>query len=220
LPRKQPEAPTKEVTAKLKRPSTQELLTGKRSRTALMPLPLTMELPPGWGRLDESNELKLSAANVIRGITPNGEVQIGLASRRAMKQEEFDLMLKAGKKEMAEKPDEILKFEVRPLGSVQVLERQSIGKPAPLTTYDSNMVPHTTTESAFKWTVSVLVPNEGAIQVYELNFQDLTASQYEKNKDFLRGILDTLRYATDADAGPSTAPSPSPAATLPTALTP
>src|SRR4051812_48596855 len=58
-----------------KHPTTQELLSGKRSRTALIPLPLTMELPPGWGKLNEVSDagLKLSAGNLLQGYTPNGE---------------------------------------------------------------------------------------------------------------------------------------------------
>src|SRR2546421_7079067 len=108
-----------------KHPTTQELLSGKRSRTALIPLPLTMELPPGWGKLNDVSDagLKLSAGNLLQGYTPNGEVQIQLSARPALKKEDLDRMLAAGKKELAEKPQQIVKFELRPLGTNQVLER-------------------------------------------------------------------------------------------------
>jgi len=194
-----------------KHPTTQDLVSGKRIRTALIPLPLTLEVPPGWGKFEDNNDagIKIGGSNLIHGYTPNGEVQILLASRSPLKQEDLDLLIKAGKKVMAAKPQEILKFELRPLGTVQVLERQSVGQPANLTTYDKDMKPHTSTESAFKWTISVLVPNQGAFQVFELNFMDLTQSQYEKDKDFLRGIIDTLRYAVDSTASPATAPAAS-----------
>src|SRR5438270_650993 len=112
-----------------KHPTTQELLSGKRSRTALIPLPLTMELPPGWGKLNDVSDagLKLNAGNLLQGYTPNGEVQIQLSARPALKKEDLDRMLAAGKKELAEKPQQIVKFELRPLGTNQVLERQSVG---------------------------------------------------------------------------------------------
>ena len=196
-----------------KHPTTQELISGKRSRTALIPLPLTMELPPGWGKLNEVSDagLKLNAGNLLQGYTPNGEVQIQLSARPAMKKEDLNHMLAAGKKEMAEKPQQILKFELRPLGNNQVLERQSVGRAAPLTVYDANNQPHTSEESIFNWTISVLVPNEEAFQVYELNFILLTKSQYDKDKDFLNSVVETLRYATDTS--PTPAPSALPAAT-------
>ena len=112
---------------------------------------------------------------------------------------------------IAANPQQIVKFELRPLGNNQVLERQSVGRPAPLTVYDSNNQPHTSEESIFNWTISVLVPNEGAFQVYELNFLLLTKSQYDKDKDFLDSVVQTLRYATDTS--PSAPPSAQPAAT-------
>ncbi len=194
-----------------KRPTTQALLSGKRSRTALVPLPLTMDLPPGWGQLNEPG-IKVSA-NLLQGYTPSGgEVQIQLSNRAAIKQEDLDLMIAGGKKEMAEKPKEIIKFEMRSLGANKVLERQSVGHPAPFTTYDADMQPHTTEESAFNWTITVLVPNEGAYQRYELNFIGLTKSQYDKDKDYLNSVVDTLRYATDTTPTPAVS---TPAATLP-----
>lgn len=181
-----------------KPPTTQELLTGHRSRTVLAPLPLTMELPPGWVRDPEA-----PAPNLLDAPLPSGaEVQLQLRPRPSMKQDELDRLMVAAKKEMAEKPQEIVKLDLRPMGSVRVLERQRVGPPGPLTTYDANNVPHTSTESNFNWTLSVLAPFEGAFQVYELNFIGLTKSQYEKDRDFLLSVLATLQYA--ADGGVST----------------
>ena len=195
---------------KSKRPATQELLTGRRSRTALIPLPLTMEVPPGWGNFDGFGDPQVRAAtaglNLIQGITPSGDVQIQLTARSAMKQEELDRIVTFGKKEQKEKPNQILKMELRDLGTVKVLERQSVGEPRPLSTFDEKGQEHTTTESSFNWTISVLVPNAGALQVYELNFIGLTKNQYDKDKDFLNGILNTLTYGAASTTAPATAP--------------
>src|SRR5437762_11773257 len=60
----------------LKAPTTQELLSAHRTRTALLPLPLTMELPPGWGP-----DRRTHMAGIIVGYAPSGEVQIQLSSR-------------------------------------------------------------------------------------------------------------------------------------------
>lgn len=195
---------------KNKKPTTQQLVEGKRSRTALIPLPLTMELPAGWGKLEDVSEagLKVTSAglSLLQGITPNGEVQIQLTNRPAIKQDELDRLMDAGKKEQAAKPQQIVKFELHPLGNVRVLERQSVGDPRPLTVFDQNNQPHTTTESIFNWTVTALVPVEGAFQRYELNFIGLTKSQYDKDKAFLEGILKTLQYAGETGAAPVAMP--------------
>ena len=204
----------KATAAKPKRPSTQELLTGRRSRTALMPLPLTMEVPPGWGTFDGFGDDKVRAAtaglNLFQGITPNGDVQIQLTARPAMKQEELDRVVTFGKKEQQEKPNQILKMELRDLGNMKILERQSVGEPRPLSTFDEKGQEHTTTESSFNWTITVLVPNAGALQAFELNFIGLTKNQYDKDKDFLNGILSTVTYGT-ATTAPATAPATPPA---------
>src|ERR1044072_7986509 len=49
----------------LRVPTTQELLSGHRSRTALLPLPLSMELPPGWRPMKDM-------PGVLQGFTPSG----------------------------------------------------------------------------------------------------------------------------------------------------
>jgi hypothetical protein len=188
-------------------PTTQELVSGPRSRTVLVPLPLTMELPVGWRQMKD-----VPSSQLWQGYTPSGEVQLQLNSRRPMTQQELDRLMTGAKKEMAEKPQQILKVDLRQQGNVKILERQSVGEPRPLTVYDSNNVPHTSTESIFTWTVSVLVPMNDEFQVYELNFFGLTKSQYDKDKDFLNSILSTLQYAGDTSGsgvGPTTGLSPS-----------
>jgi hypothetical protein len=198
-------------------PTTQELLSGHRSRTVLSPLPLTMELPPGWHQMKDA-----PVPNLWDGYTPSGEVQLQLNTRRPMTQEELDRLMEGARKEMAEKPQQILKVDLRPHGKCKILERQSVGQPKPFTLFDSNNVPHTTTDSIFNWTISLLAPGEeGAYQVYELNFIGLTKSQYDKDKDFLNSVVSTLQYGGDVSAGAATtAPSSpamraAPAATLP-----
>jgi hypothetical protein len=184
----------------LKPPTTQQLLTGHRSRTALLPLPLTMELPPGWGP-----DRRAHMANVMTGYTPSGnEVQIQLITRSSIKHDELDRLVTGAKKEMAAKPQQIVKVELRPLGSAQVLERQRIGEPAKLTTYDKNMTPHESMESHFTWTLNVMIPHEAGFQVHELSFLALTKNQYDQDKDFLNGVLSTLKYETGGDATTST----------------
>lgn len=195
-------------------PTTQELLNGPRTRLALIPLPLTMQVPAGWGKMNDNNAagIKVSAAglNVIQGYTPSGEVEIRLSSHPTMKQDALDQILAFGKKEMQEKPTQYLKCELRPLGSVKVLERQSLGQPAPLTTYDQNNQPQTKMVTMLNWSMSVLVPAEGGYQNYELSFFWLTKDLYDKDKDFLNSVLSTLHYQADSAPEPTTAPATQP----------
>ncbi|MEA2707926.1 MAG: hypothetical protein QOF78_527 [Phycisphaerales bacterium] len=185
-------------------PTTQELVTGPRTVMPLGPLPMTMRVPTSW-KVEVT-----SGASLLRGHTPSGEITIQLTSRPSLKKPEFDALIKAAKKEQAEKPQSILKADVRPLGNVQVYERQAVGDPAPYTVYDSNLKEHTTTEQLFKWTISVLAPHGEGLQRYELNFVGLTKSQYDQDKEFLQGMLDTLHYGlTGASTGsppPTTLP--------------
>lgn len=175
-------------------PTTQELVNGPRTVQALGPLPMTMRVPVSWA-------VKVTGgATLLSGFSPNGEITIQLSSRSSIKKTNFDSMLKSDKKEQAEKPQSILKVETRPLGDMLIYERQAVGDPQPYTVYDKNMKERTTTEQLFKWTIALLAPSGDAYQRYELNFVGLTKSQYDQDKNFLQGILDTLSYG-NADLG-------------------
>ena len=180
-------------------PTTQELTTGPRTVVPLGPLPLTMRVPASW-KVEVAG-----GASLLRGHSPSGEVTIQLTSRPSLKQAQLESEIKGAKKEQAERPQSILKVELRPMGNGQIYERQAVGDPAPYTVYDSNMQARTTTEQLFKWTIAVLVPQGDAFQRYELNFVGLTKSQYDKDKEFLQGLLDTLSYGA-GPATPGTAP--------------
>jgi hypothetical protein len=184
-------------------PTTQDLLNGPRTVTALGPLPMTMRVPVSW-KVDVTG-----GASLLRGFSPSGEIAIQLTSRPSIKKESFDALVKSDKKEQAEKPQSILKVEVRPMRDMVIYERQAVGDPQPYTVYDKNLKEHTTTEQLFKWTISVLAPTGDAYQRYELNFVGLTKSQYDQDKDFLQGILKTLTFGNSdvGSGGTATAPS-------------
>jgi len=181
-------------------PTTQDLVNGPRTTTALGPLPMTLRVPVSW-------QVKVTGgASILQGFAPNGEIAIQLTSRPSIKKADFEALFKSDKKEQAAKPQSILKVDLRPLGDVQIYERQAVGDPAPFTVYDSNMKERTTTEQIFKWTIAVLAPSGEAYQRYDLNFVGLTKSQYDQDKDFLQGILNTLTYGTaGASSGSSAA---------------
>jgi hypothetical protein len=197
-------------------PTTQELQSGPRHRLALIPLPLTMEVPAGWGKLSDNNPagIKVTSVglNIIQGYTPSGPVQIQLTARPVVKEDALQRIVDAGKKEMKDKPQQIVKFDLRPMDGVKLLERQSVGPARPFVQYDTNGQEHQSMESSFNWSISVLVPNEGAYQDYQLSFIDLTKSHYDKEAAFLNNIIGSLRYAGDVTAeAPTTAATTAPA---------
>ena len=199
-----------------KAPTTQELLSGRRSRTALVPIPVTLELPPGWG---PDRRVGAHMGNLIVGYTPSGaEINIQLIPRPALRQDQLEHLVNGAKKEMAANPQRIPRVELRPLGTAQVLERQKIGEPAPLTIYDKNNQPHTSTESDFLWTLDVLIPHEGGVQDHQLSFLGLTKSQYDKDKDFLNSIMSTLQYVGAGEGMSATTTSSSAVTTTQPAL--
>jgi hypothetical protein len=184
----------------LKPPTTQELLTAHRSRTALMPLPLTMELPPGWGP-----DRRAHMPNILTGYTPSGnEIQIQLITRSSIKRDALNRLVAGAKKEMASNPSHIIRVDLRPLAEGFVFERQRLGDPAELVTYDKNNVPHSSIETGLSWSVEVMVPHDDAYQVHELSFLALTKNQYDQDKDFLNGILSSLAYTTLASESSAT----------------
>jgi len=198
----------------LRPPTTQELLTGHRTRTILLPVPVSLELPPGWGP-----DRKTHMPNLIVGTTPSGgEISILLTPRSPIRQKDLEQLVAGAKKEMAANSAKIFKCDLRPLGTAQLLERQRVGDPAPMTTYDKNNQPHESMEAPFKWTLDVLVPHEGAFQDHELSFFALTKSQYDKDKDFLNGVVSTLQYVTPESASQPTPTTPPPPTTTQPAL--
>ena len=182
-------------------PTTQELLSGPRTVTPLGPLPLTLRVPVSW------KVEGVGPASHLRGRAPSGdEVTIQLSSRSAIKRGEFESFVKSAKKEQAEKPQSIIKAELRPFGDGQIFEWQKVGEPREWPVSEvvgGQMQTRTTTEQSFDWRISVFAPQGDAFQRYELSFIGLTKSQYDKDKAFLQGILDTL---SSSDGGGSTAP--------------
>jgi hypothetical protein len=168
----------------------------------------SLEMPPGWGP-----DHRTGMPNLIMGYTPSGgEVSIQLIPRSPLRAKDLNTMVAAAKKEMAANPTKILKCELRPLGTAQVLERQRVGDPAPVTTYDRNNKPHESIESYFEWTLDVLVPHEDGVQDNQIAFLGLTKSQYDKDKDFLNGVISTLQYVSPSEsATTTTAPTATPA---------
>jgi hypothetical protein len=196
-------------------PTTQELLTGPRSVTALGPLPMTMRVPASW-KVEVAGP-----ASHLRGVSPSGqETTIQLTSRSPVKRAEFEAFVKSAKKDQAEKPQSIIKADLRPFGNAQLFEWQKVGEPREWPVSElvgGQMRTRTTTEQSFDWKISLFAPQGDGFQRYELSFIGLTKSQYDKDKSFLQGILDTLNWV-DSTAVPAATTVPSRASPSPATL--
>ena len=193
------------------RPTTQELVEGSRVPMALDMLPLVMQVPPSWKITRHSSPSGSIAW--LEGPTPAGEARIHLKLQNAMTPRQWDQLVMGTQREIQRADDPNTKLETRKLGAADLIERRTVGTPisAPLVdatgmpTLDAkgDVVMHTMTP--MRWRVSIYLPREGQVEHYELNFIDLEKPQYEKDREFLEGILKTLRYT---GTGPVTDPTP------------
>lgn len=184
--------PTSQESAQVtpKPPTTQELLTGARTKLMLTAMPLSVTVPPSW-KIDTVSGTTIL---LLKGPTPSGEAAIQLSHRPPTPKDRFAMLIEGATKEAKEKNDPREKAELRSLGDAKVLERQSVRAPAPLTTMDKDGKEHTQSVSGMAWTIHVFVPDQSNYDTYELNFFGLTLDQYEADKALLNAIVQSLAY--------------------------
>src|SRR5690349_17689433 len=109
------------------RPTTQELVAGKRKTLNLSAYRLTIEVPESW-HLDS-----VGAATYIVGDTPAGDVRIHLAPGAQMKADPIKAMEKKALAEAQAHPETL---EVKALlnigGSARMMERREIRRNVPI----------------------------------------------------------------------------------------
>jgi hypothetical protein len=161
------------------RPTTQQLLSGPRTRVPLATLPLTAAVPEGW-EIATAGPLVL-----LKGPTPAGSAEVQLAHRPPLKRDQIDALIDVAREEHAGRPG-ARRLDVRPLGAATVLERQRVGAaiPDPVTGE---------ADPIYEWTLTIFVPQDDALDVHELNFVGLTLRQYETDEPLLRSIVESLR---------------------------
>lgn len=182
------------------RPTTQQLLQGPRKRLALTPIPFSAAVPPSW----KIESLGGGTIVMLDGPTPSGEAQVQLSTHPPAKKEEFERIQRGAAKEKAERPKTVIKADFRQIGNIEVLERQVIGTPGPMTIMDAEGHEHTETATSFTWTLTFFIPQGDGFARSELSFIGLTKEQLESDKPLLTEIVDSLQY--DPSAGATTRP--------------
>jgi len=188
-----------EVTA-THRPTTQELISGAKKRIPLTPLPFTARVPTEW----KIETLAGGSIIVLTGPTPSSDAQIQLSTRPQAKKAELEYIQRGAKKETDEHKSTLKKAVFRSLGDIQILDRQVLGQPGPITITDDKGNEHIESATPYTWTLSFFVPRGENFDRYELNFLGLTLDQYEADKQLLTQVVDSLAF--DPAAVPATQP--------------
>jgi len=167
-------------------PSTQELLDAKREPLQLGFLPLTLDVPKSWS-IEEG-----ASVTFLQGPAIDSIVQIQLSARSRVTRQQLESLEKGASDEQKSNPQQLRLVDARDMGSLRVLERQLAFGPTTIPSDDGTLI----TTEPLRWSFSVFVPAGETFDAYELIFIGITESTYKKNSEFLRSILDTLKYRT------------------------
>jgi hypothetical protein len=196
------------------RPTTQELVEGKRVPLMLDVLPLVMQVPPSWKITRHGS----GGSNVwLEGPTPYGDAQIDLTPRPAVARREYDMFL-TGIRRRIESPSGREKIQQREVGPMHIVDYREELSVAPMPVVDEAGLPKLDekgdvvmqTTVPMRWRQSIYVPRKDHAEHYELRFVVLTKDQYEVDRAFLEQIFASLRYVGAADEPAATAPATQP----------
>ena len=173
------------------RPTTQELVAGKRKTLNLSAYRLTIEVPESW-HLDS-----IGSTSYIVGDTPNGDVRIHLAPGGAqMKADPIKAMEKKAIAEAKAHPDTL---DVEPLlnigSNARKMERREIRRNVQIVDENGKTV----NADRVDWSVMVFLPDGEQFTLELIDFSSMPLQQYQADKAFLEGIIRSLHY--DATGG-------------------
>ena len=193
-------------------PTTRELLDAPRKSFKLGSFPLTLQVPENWNLHSMGNGEVIT----VGGPATSGDIDIQLVQQgETVNANGPESALAAAKKEMADKPHEINRAEIRPLGPGKVLEVRMIsnayvnGQLPPEVWGDAELpdspsavpgAPKRVTRAILnphmvKWTFTVYLPaGEKKYSVRSLSFMGLGLREYQRDKEFLEGMMKTLKY--------------------------
>jgi hypothetical protein len=191
-------------------PTTQELLTGPKKTLRLGEFPLSLEVPHSWGLRSFGD----GAASVIAvsGVAGSGEINIQLVQQNQTINSALGVesILAEAKKQLAAKPHPLNRAEMRPLGPAKLLEmrgmsNQFVNGKLPAEVWGDVEIPDSrgnvvTTRAIINphlltWTFTLYIPTQnGRYMTRSLVFMGLTPAEYEKDKEFLEGMMKTLKW--------------------------
>jgi hypothetical protein len=160
-------------------PTTQELMSWPYKTVALTPLPFSAKVPESW----ENKTPQGTTLNFLQGPLPDGQdVQISLEVGSSMTPDQLKNVLQGGKREADKDKQTIRKFDIHPVGEVQAMEQQRV-----LTSRDQP-------EQVIDWRVTFFVQRDLDVETYVVDILGLNEDRFEKSKDLLQKILDSIAY--------------------------
>jgi len=173
-------------TAPASRPTTQELLDGPRKKISLLPLPLRAEAPASW-------QVKSLTENLffLEGPAPSGDVQIQLAERTSQTADKLERLFKAAKRDAASHPAGT-QVDIRQLGNVRVFDVQRVIKRDATAVLPADPSASSGPGKFIDWSITYFTPRGSDFAAYELHFFNLSADQFDSDKEFLQKILDSV----------------------------
>jgi hypothetical protein len=196
-------------------PTTQELLTGAKTKFRLGDIPLTLDVPKDWGLKSEGEGSAITIR--LEGPATSGTIAIQLSAQlnpnnQPITNARIEQILAETKREANAKPHPINRVELRNVGPLKVLEHRMIsskdftgGKLPPEVwgetmiknekTGETKMVRTVLNPVLVKWNFTVFVP--GAPEKYNarsLTFIGLGLSEFERDKEFLEQLMKSLKY--------------------------
>src|SRR4029079_7002915 len=139
------------------------------------------------------------------GPTPGGEVHIQLAERTSETSEKLERLFKAARRD-AQAHADTTAIDIRNQGPLRVFDvRRKIAQPS--SPGDASAPATSAPTPLMDWSVTYFVPRGSDFAAYELHFFNLTERQFEKDRDFLQKILDSVTSeGSSLGVAPATGP--------------
>ena len=161
-------------------PTTQELMSGPYKRVLLSPLPFYARVPQSW----ENKMMEGTTLNFLQGSGPDGQdVQISLVIGTPVKSESLKNVLARAQRDADKDKNTYREFHIRQIGDIQVMEEQKL--------FTSTDNPR---EQLIDWKMTFFVPRDLDYAPYVVDVLGMTTERFEKSKDLLKKISDSIEY--------------------------
>ena len=156
-----------------------------RKRLSLQTIPLSIEVPVSW-----DVQPGVTGRPVLRGKTPNGEVDVLLGAGPSVRAESLPLMLKQS---ATSSNDPRVKNEVTQRDGMAIIQRISPQTaPGVAASTAPELIP-------IGWNVQCIITDAKTdYSVYELNILGLSQAMFDQDQGFLRELIESIRLDTAA----------------------
>ena len=162
-------------------PTTQQLLTGPRTKLDLKFAPFTLNVPQSW----ELKTFNDGATVILEGSTPTDTVGISIPVYRTITADQEKALETHAKQDAIEHSDLIKSNPIRDMPGTKVIEQLILDAPTSATTQPLQTL---------QWIYTLCIPNGKDFTAYDLRIIGLTTQQYKNDQAFLRSIIDTATY--------------------------